>query len=195
MSAENWVTIGSIILGPILAVLAAQYLQSRERKRERQLYVLRALMSTRKAQLHPDRIMALNLIDIEFAANSRVIGPFRELIKIYNDTERWKSEDAEARKRLFDDVDDASVRLIEAISKSLGYRYDNIDILRGGYYPDGLAVQEEQNRVIREFFVGMREGKLFLPVALLDARHPKQILEQAQEAMIIMEAAQKNDGN
>lgn len=193
MSGEFWITTAAIVIGPLSAVIISQWLQSRDKLKDRQLYVLRALMSTRRAPLNYDRIMALNLIDIEFSKNSNIRKIFKDLMTIYNDVDRWKNEDQDVRSRLLDDVDDASVRLIEAISKHLGYKYDNIEILRGGYYPSGLSDQEEQNRIIREFFVGMRNGSLYLPVALLDARHPKKVLDQARETMAVMEAAQHDE--
>lgn len=168
MTAEFWVTTGAIVIGPIVAVLAAQWLQARQARRERKLFVLRALMSTRRAQLSQERVAALNLIDIEFWDHTAVTQSFRELSAIYNDRARWQNQDPNVRQGLLEDLDDKSVRLVHEIARSLGHKYKELDILRGGYYPEAFGVMEEQQAVIREFIVGLRQGKLLLPVGVVD---------------------------
>lgn len=168
MSPEFWITTAAIFLGPVSAVLVAQGLQNRERRRDRKLFVLRSLLSTRKAQLSIERVTALNLVELEFADKPAVLERFRQLMATYGDASRWESRDVSILRQINEEVDEKSVRLIDEIARSLGYKYDQIDILRGGYYPRGLGLAEEQQQVIREFLVGLREGKLALPVAVLD---------------------------
>jgi hypothetical protein len=183
MTAEFWITTSAIVVGPIAAVAIAQWLQVQQGKRERKLFVLRALMGTRRAQLSQERVVALNLVEIEFSDKQRVVAALRQLLTIYNDRDRWIKEDQAVRRKLLDDLDDSSVRLIEEIAVSLGYKFDQIDILRGGYYPEAFGVQEEQQRIIREFIVGLRQGTLLLPVAVLDYHNaPKGGQENAEKA-------------
>jgi hypothetical protein len=170
MTTEFWITTAAIVIGPIVAVTLAQWLQVRAARRERKLFVLRALMSTRRAQLSQERVAALNLIDIEFWDQKRVTQAFRELSAIYNDRARWQNADLDVRKALLEDLDDKSVRLVHEIARSLGHKYDQMDILRGGYYPEAFGIIEEQQAVIRDFLVGLRQGRLLLPVGVVDYR-------------------------
>ena len=168
MSAEFWITTAAVVIGPIAAVVIAQQLQAWQQAKERRLFVLRSLMATRRAQLSHERVVALNLIEIEFHGKPKVMKAFRDLIEIYNDADRWRSEDTAVRRKLLDDLDDKSVNLTSSIASVLGYRLDKLDILRGGYYPDAFGQQEEQQKIIREFLVGLRQGSLLLPVGVVD---------------------------
>ncbi|RYH10394.1 DUF6680 family protein [Tropicimonas sp. IMCC6043] len=168
MSSEFWITTVAIVLGPILAVLISRQLQVRDRERERKLYVLRSLLSTRKAQLSQDRVMALNLIEIEFAGKKKILEKFNDLMQTYSDRQKWESGNANVLNAVNEEVDRKSVLLIDEIARDLGYKFDQIKILSGGYYPKGLGVAEEQQQIIREFLVGLRQGKLLLPVGVVD---------------------------
>jgi hypothetical protein len=113
-------------------------------------------------------VNALNLVDIEFSDQPKVLSALRNLLAVYNDRNRWINENEVVRRQLLDDVDEKSVRLIQEIAKCLGYSFEQLDILRGGYYPEAFGLIEEQQKVVREFLVGLRAGQMFVPVAVLD---------------------------
>ncbi|MFN3663332.1 DUF6680 family protein [Yoonia sp.] len=191
MTAEFWITTVAIVVGPIVAVLISQHLQHLASRRERQLFVFRALMTTRKMVLSPDRVQALNLVEIEFSRDAQVMEKFRSLLAIYNDATRWKSDDELTRKAVLQDVDDKTAELLGQIGKALGYRLNDLELLRGGYAPEAFGILEQQQYDIREFLTGLNKGDRVLPIAVVDVRHPEKLLEQARATQLLMEAAQR----
>jgi len=73
MSANAWIalpTIVAIILGPILALAIQRKLDQDRETRVRKLRIFKTLMSFRATRLAPDFVQALNIIDVEFRADS-----------------------------------------------------------------------------------------------------------------------------
>src|SRR5437016_3860610 len=64
------VSILAIILSPIIALELETKLNTRREARTRKLRVFKTLMAYRGTPLSPDFVQALNLIDVEFDANS-----------------------------------------------------------------------------------------------------------------------------
>ena len=191
MSAEFWITIAAIIVGPVFAVIIAQVLQRREESKQRKLFVFRALMTSRKTPLSPERVTALNLVEIEFFRHARVLSKFRELLEIYNDLPRWESPDEATKQQTIEKVDDKSAELLGEIGRCLGYKLENLELLRGGYYPRAFSYVEQQQHSIREFLVALNEGRRSLPIAVVDYRHSEQILEQARATDTLLQHAAK----
>ena len=189
MTLEFLITTAAILLSPLVAVLVTRHLQKRDEERQRKLFVFRALMTTRRSPMSPERVQAINLTEIEFFRVPKVIAAFKELVAVYNDTARWQSEQEAVRQRVLQDVDDKTVKLLDAMGKSLGYQYDNLDLLRGGYIPIAFGILEDEQRQIREFLLELKDGSRGVPVDILDARHPSQLLEQARQANQILNLA------
>ena len=191
MGAEFWITTAAIVLGPILAVLIAQRLQQRDLDKQRRLFVFRTLMTTRKMVLSPDRVQALNLVEIEFSSYPKVMAKFRELLAVYNDGPRWKSADEGVRQNVLEDVEDKTAELLGQIGKTLGYKLNDLELLRGGYSPEAFGILEQQQAEIRQFLVGLNNGQRTVPVAVTDYRHAEKVLQQALDSQLVIEAASK----
>ena len=73
MSVSDWVTVAAIILGPVFGAWFAIEWGERRMKRERKLHVFRMLMGTRRAVMSPEHVQALNLIEIEYADEPKVV--------------------------------------------------------------------------------------------------------------------------
>jgi len=133
MTKPGWfegLTIGAIVLGPVLALLAQRVLDRlRERKKQRVgLYF--ALMSTRAQQLAPVHVQALNSIDIVF--NRRW--------KDKKIREAWRAWRAHADKDSkaagwTERSSDLKVELYQAIGKAVGYTFDIDYLKRQAYLP------------------------------------------------------------
>ncbi|MCE8511616.1 hypothetical protein KBY22_02860 [Ruegeria pomeroyi] len=193
MTAEFWITTAAIVAGPLMAVLIAHYLQKSSDTKQRRLQVFRSLMSTRRTPLSPERVQALNLVEIEFAGQTDVLKEFKELLKIYNDQVKWKSDDENVRKSAVQEVDDKTAQMLREMGRVLGYKFENLELLRGGYYPEAFSILDDQQNEIREFFVGLNNGSKLLPTAVVDVRHPEKLLEQAREAQLLLESAAKSE--
>src|SRR5712692_8029594 len=62
----EWLTVGAIILGPVLALLAQRVLDFIREKKKQRVDLFLTLMSTRMAPLAPAHVQALNSIDVVF---------------------------------------------------------------------------------------------------------------------------------
>ena len=72
------------LLGPALAVYVTRYLDDKRLRVARQLDIFRLLMSARRVPLPPDRVRALNLVEIEFHGVRNVEDAYRELMRHIN---------------------------------------------------------------------------------------------------------------
>ncbi|WP_371038569.1 DUF6680 family protein [Rhodosalinus sp. FB01] len=193
MNEEFWITTIAIVIGPILAVLISQFLLKHGEQRQRRLFIFRSLMSTRRTPLSPERVQALNLVEVEFYGQKKVIAKFQELLKVYSDQVRWKSADETVQRALLQEVDDLTAQLLAEIGASLGYKLENLELLRGGYYPEAFTHLENQQAEIREFLVGLNNGQKALPIMLVDARYPKENLQYARDGRDIIKAAEVSE--
>ena len=66
----NAVMIWAVIKAPKWAVEAQWKLQLKKEDRDRRLWIFKTLMKTRATPVVPEHVQALNLIDVEFSANS-----------------------------------------------------------------------------------------------------------------------------
>lgn len=195
MTPEFWITIAAIVAGPFFAVVVTHILQESKDLKQRRMHVFRGLMTSRRTPLSPERVQALNLIEVEFFGKQAVLNRFSDLLEVYNDQVRWKSEDSDVRTSVLQEVDDKTVLLLQEMGRVLGYKLENLTLLRGGYYPEAFSQIELQQNEIREFLVGLKKGSLYLPTALLDVRHPQKMLEEAQEAQLLLTHAERQKAN
>ncbi len=152
LTASDWVLLAGAIVGPILAVLATRVVDALRESRDRKSAVFYSLMSTRRAQLTPEHVQALNRIELEFANSARVITELKAYMNLMEERvpPLAKGESDEAVKRFHSDLDAALVtrrrrafgNLVQVIGHKLGRRIDRYDIIEGGYYPGGWAEVE-----------------------------------------------------
>lgn len=154
-------TISAIFLGPVFAVIVTRLQDRRREKRDRKVAVLRSLLRTRQIPLHPDRVDALNLIDLEFYGRTKVLIAHKDYIKnlqLPNPTQQsdWDRFN-EARHDLF-------VTLLHEIARDLGYSFDKHDISRIAYAPVLWGQDEARQRFNAALLNDLLQGKRALPV-------------------------------
>jgi hypothetical protein len=169
MTLEFCITTIAIIAGPLAAVLISRHLQDRSEKRSRQMQVYRSLMATRRSPLSPQRVEALNLIDVEFAKSHQTIFEFKKLVDLYNDTARWKSNDRDVRTQILQEVNDKTADMLNEMGKALGFNFESLELLRGGYAPEAFADIEDQQYQAREFLASLNRGTRAVPVIVVPA--------------------------
>ena len=142
MTLAEWMMIGAILVGPILAVQVQKYIEMLREKRGRRLQIFHTLMATRADRTSLSHVEALNRIDLEFhapafrqpfyqAAGARSVG---EAWKLYRDhlNTRYDEHELQAWGRrgneLFTD-------LLYQMGKSLGYEFDKVELSKGVYSP------------------------------------------------------------
>jgi hypothetical protein len=117
-------------------------------------------MRTRNAALLPDHVNTLNLVEVEFYRVPEVMTAYRELmrhINTPNSAEMWAQRH---RSNL--------TKLVSAMAKDLGYRFEQLDVFEGGYYPMGWGQTEEQQLAMRLGLIELFSGKRTLPVHVIE---------------------------
>ncbi len=193
---EFWITTLAIIVGPLAAVLVTVSLERRRRNYERRHNVFRSLMKTRRTALSPEHVEALNLIEIEYHGNTNVQASYKKLFEYFVDgiSKRDDEDQQSFDKRTAERHSDLLSALLLEMSKDLGYKKDQFEILRGGYSPILHGQIEEDQGKIRKLFAGLHDGNMAIPIAVTDFRHPEAILKQVQDEQAIAELAKKNSG-
>lgn len=172
MTAEFILTTIAIVAGPILAVLAADFVAERRKAHDRRMYVFRTLMQTRRNRLSFEHVGALNLVEIEFNKDQRVLDAFGSLLKYFEeDTPRREGETDEAFFRRKDDIhSNLLTKLLDEMSKRLGYRHSQLEILRGGYSPIAHGDIEMDQMKARKLISEIYDRERAIAVAVLDYR-------------------------
>lgn len=144
--------------GPVVAVYVTRHIDGLRQKRGRQLDVFRSLMGSRRAPLSADRVRALNMVEIEFYGIPSVESAYRDVMSHINlprplpDT--WMDEQ---RKRL--------TKLLTEMAKVLGYELQQLDVLDGGYYPQGFVDIESEQQAVRQATIEVFSGRRPLVVS------------------------------
>mgnify|MGYP000362613593 CR=1 FL=1 len=169
MTAQEILTIAAIFLGPIFAVLMTMKIDGFRAARARKLDIYRTLMRLRGLPFHVESVSALNLIEVEFAENEKVIAAwkayFASLSPTPNADEQLVEETQKKRASLL-------ARLISEISKSLGIKVEQLDIYEGNYVPQGWIDDDAQLRVLRQGVINVVHGRA--PIVVQPANpHPR----------------------
>ncbi|MCF4099853.1 DUF6680 family protein [Maritalea mediterranea] len=156
MTPEQIITTIAIIVGPIAAVVISRWLDEVRDNRKRQIEVFRDLMRTRTAKISPTHVNALNLVEIEFYNNRRVLEIWRKYMKILH-TEPFNQSD----------VDKTFVKLLQSIANAVKMRnLDITDLLDPNYYPRGWNDEENLNFEIRLATLKMLRGETTISVQM-----------------------------
>jgi hypothetical protein len=125
------------VAGPILAVQAQKWIERVTEKRRQRLLIFSTLMTTRATRLATDHVQALNMIDLVFndkkAKDKAVIDAWRQYVDLLNQSvaEEVSALTAWATKR-----EDLFVDLLFALSQSLGFGFNKVELRRSTYYPN-----------------------------------------------------------
>ncbi|EOK5802039.1 DUF6680 family protein [Photobacterium sp. DNB22_13_2] len=181
MEIKDWITIGAVIVGPILAVQAQKIIENVTERKRRKLQLFHTLMETRATRLAGNHVSALNMIDLEFygkslfgkrwqsAADKKVTNAW----KIYNDHLNNSVPD-ERLDAWIERGNDLFTSLLYAMAQSLGYDFDEVQLKRDCYSPIAHGRVENEQTKIREGVLAVLEGKRSLPmcVTYLPPYHP-----------------------
>lgn len=143
MDLKDWIMIGAVIAGPILAVQAQKIIESFRDKRQRRQTIFKTLMSTRGERLSREHVKALNMIDIEFygrkifrtryqtAREKAVTNAWKKYNTILGEHGRYQTQEVWLIK-----CDELFTKLLYEMSQALRYDYDEVQIQRDSYRPD-----------------------------------------------------------
>lgn len=159
MSLSIVVSAAAILLAPLIALQVSVYLEKRREKRKRRLGIFKTLMATRAARLSREHVQALNMIDVEFYGEKKVIRAW----KAYLDhlAEPRDSPDVWSEKK-----DELFIDLLDTMATELGYDFDKTSIKNTSYFPEGHGRMEEDQRIIRRGLATIIQGDAPFPIKI-----------------------------
>lgn len=160
------ISVLAMLVGPMLAVFVTRKIDHERAERERRMDVFRTLMKTRRLRLSSEHVTALNLIEIEFYGEAEVKTAresyFENLAKkVPTDIKESDEHFAEQNRRL--------AKLLHAMGKTLNFsNLEQLDIMTGGYTPQGWADVEQQQHILRYLLIDMLNGNRGIPISPLN---------------------------
>jgi hypothetical protein len=164
-------TLVALLLGPILAIWVTREVDKRRERHSKRIEIFKILMRTRSTRLHPDHVGALNLVEIEFYKEQKVQLALEKYFQHLNDRA------AIAAGTWNQNYDHLFTKLLSAIASSLGYQIEQLQILTGGYAPQGWEAAEKRGMDLQDKLIALLDGKLSLPV-----RHAPVPIQEATNA-------------
>lgn len=145
-------------LGPVLAVYVTRRIDESRQVRERRLAIFRSLMATRRATLAADKVMALNMVEIDFYGIKTVEKAHQEVMSHINLPRPLPVDWGDRHRKLL-------TKLLSEMAEVLGYDLQQLDVLEGGYYPQGFADIELEQQELRREFIQVLSGNRSLRVS------------------------------
>lgn len=151
-------TIIAVLAGPIAAVWVTRYFDGRKEVHARRMDIFRTLMRTRKIPIHFDHVGALNLIEIEFADEEKIISAWKSYLQ--NLGEKLPPEHTHQDEIAFNKKREALLtKLIFEISQVLKFKVEQLDILEGNYIPQGWNDDDFEQRMARRALIDVLGGR------------------------------------
>jgi hypothetical protein len=174
MTVSDSLMILAVLLSPLIAVQVQKAVEKWRADRIKKISIFKTLMATRGTPLSPQHVEALNMIDLEFKAEKQEEKKVLEAWKVCHDhfydvpknyeDPSYKAEmvtwTTQTEKNLID--------LLHAMAKSLGYDFDEVQLKKGFYTPQGHAEIETEQFLIRKGMVELLLGKRNLPVKIVE---------------------------
>lgn len=176
-------TLIAIFAGPVSAILVSRHLDDRKERHGRQMEIFRTLMRTRRTPVWADHVGALNLVEIEFKDDPKVIAAWKALFEHFaarhvraldeQTTDAMTPEEVGQRNRRFDERlgterQKLLAKLLHAIAKRMRFNAEQLDIFEGGYTPQGWENVDTEQRLIRQFALEFLAGRRSVPIAVMD---------------------------
>ena len=135
MDLNAWLTLLAVFISPIVAVLISIWVESRRRKRDGRLLILRQLMATRHLPSDPLYSQAVNLVPIEFNDEPRVMAAY----KAYQEAvQQEPGEDAKAIARSSQNTVVKQTKMIFAMMQALKLKASEADLPVEAYAAQGM---------------------------------------------------------
>jgi hypothetical protein len=152
-------TIFAIFVGPIRAVQITRRNDSERVKHNRQYDIFYNLMRTRRIQLAPERVTALNLVQLEFYGKEKIISAYKSYISHLS-----LPVPNEEGGRFLEDREDLFFDLIHEIGCELGYTLDKRELNKFSYSPQGWNIEQNEIQMFRRLMIQLLNGDRPLPI-------------------------------
>ena len=127
-------------------------------------------MRTRRAQLTPDFVGAVNLAEVEFAIFPEVVDRAKKLLECFSpnfhvDENNFLDWQNQRDMRLS--------YLLDAMAKRLNTSIDQLDILSGGYAPKYWTDIDQEQQALRKLSISVLSGERPVSVVLANPPQPQ----------------------
>lgn len=178
-STVEILTVAALFLGPLLAVYIGRKLDDRRLKRERRMDVFRTLMRTRRDTLSFDHVSALNLVEVEFQSDRKVIDAWKKYLDslcqdpvrtqdevLSDDTPEPQRQIRNERYfgRIILERQELLIEILRVMAQTLDHEVEVPRIFKSGYSPQSWAEIENEQAIIRKFVVDLYYGRRGLPM-------------------------------
>jgi hypothetical protein len=183
MTISDWLVIVAIILAPLLAIQIQKFIENKKDKKARKMNIFRTLMATRATPLYPQHVEALNMIDIEFYNNHKVVDAWKLLLDSFENFPKDPKE-PNYKSKLDSSVEKSHellTDLLYVMSKSLNYSFDKVHLKRGIYIPKGHTDILFDQEIIRRSLVGVLLGKIPIPIKIINSKNEEEKREDTKE--------------
>lgn len=193
VTVSDWLLVAAAIIGPILAVQAQKMVERFTEDRRSKKRIFYVLMANRATQMAPDRVQALNMIDLEFRSNASffrrnrtkpITDAWKILLDEFNSGTDGNPEQVKAWNRRCDEL---TVNLLHAMSQYLGYDFDKVQLRRGIYYPKGHVDREIMQENILENINNIVKGEQSIGMHITSVPVSEEIVnlqKRVQEAFL-----------
>jgi hypothetical protein len=164
MTIADWLMIGAVLLGPVIAVQLTRYLDRKKEIEERKLQLFKTLMATRSYNVSWDHVFALNRIDLEFHKDNRGEKAVIDAWKAYFDLlcDRGIPIDQWGTKRV-----ELLVELLYQMAQVLKYDFDKTHIKNSSYAPQVHSRIDDEQSALRSSLIELLEGKRSVPITII----------------------------
>jgi hypothetical protein len=153
------------LLGPILAVQAQKAVERARDRHNRKTWLFHSLMATRASRVSPDHVQALNMIDLAFYGR-RILGIHRRSKTETDVLDTWHEYldhlNTKYEKENFSlwvaKGDELFVNLLLALAIDVGYRFDRVQLKKGGYSPIAHGELEFEQQQVRKLAIDLLSG-------------------------------------
>lgn len=175
MTISDTLMIVAVIAGPILAVQVQKWIERTKERKYRKERIFKILMATRGNVLSQQRVEDLNMIDLEFnnKKEEKVLNEWKLYFDHLNNRIRKEDPDFKVKNELWGNKsEELQINLLYAMSQSLNYRFDRVQLKNGIYIPQGHVDLEEENKDIRESLKDIISGKKSFPIEITGIKLP-----------------------
>jgi hypothetical protein len=165
ITISDWLMILAVISGPVIAVQIQKYIDGKSETRNRRLKVFSDLMITRASTMDVQHVSALNMIGLEF--NEKKYGKVVNAWEIYLDHLRSFPNNDKTMETVWNSrTSELLSDLLFKMSDSLGFGFDKVHIMKGGYSPQGYARKDFETDVIRQELANIFFNNASIPIAV-----------------------------
>lgn len=178
MGLNEWLVVGSTLLGPVLAVQAQKWVERARDAANRRTLIFTTLMATRQARLSIEHVRALNSIDLAFYGH-RILGfvvrgaRAQAVVDAWHDyyahltlpPERRPQNEAEQRDWT-GRSDELFTNLLDRLATATNFKFDRDQLKAGSYSPEAHGTVELEQQAMRRLTLDVLLGNKSLPMEI-----------------------------